>query len=139
MKKIILVLALIFAGLSVSADIIAPSPHIVPVRYLMDYPEYKNITPDNIDSMSVVRYTEAGISERKVEDKNEVIMFYNFLKQIRLLNETKWSCTDNTTMYKFVLKDGKKAVIEIECDWVVLGGKHYNFDFPSKNNKHKKI
>ena len=137
MKKIILILTLILTltGLSVSADIIAPSPNIVPVRYLMDYPEYKKVTPDNIESLSIIRYTEAGISERKIEDRDEIMQFYSFLRKIKILNETKWGCTDNTTLYSFVLKNGKKAVIEIECNWIVLRGKHYTFDWPSNHNK----
>ena len=32
-----------------------------------------------------------------------------------------------TTIYVFMLNDGSKASIEIECDWIVLNGKNYNF------------
>lgn len=135
MKKVILVFALIFAGLSVNADVVDPSISLVPVRYLMDYPEYRKITPDNIESLSIIRYTEAGISERKIEDRDEIMQFYSFLRKIKILNETKWGCTDNTTLYSFELKNGKKAVIEIECNWIVLRGKHYTFDWPSNHNK----
>jgi hypothetical protein len=135
MRKVILILTLFLTltGLSVKADIIAPEHNLVTVRYLMDYPEYRKITPDNIESLSIIRYTEAGISERKVEDKDEIMQIYKFLRKIKILQETKWGCTDNTTMYSFVLKDGKKAVIEIECNWIVLRGRHYTFDWPFKS------
>ena len=141
MKRVILVLTLVlaFTGLTVNADIIAPPAKIVPVHYLMDYPKYKNITPDNIESMSVLRYTEAGVSEKKIEDKNEITAYYNFLKQITLSKETGQGCTDNTTIYRFQLKDGTNAYIEIECEWVVLDGKNYYFNIPSKRNLRKRI
>ena len=34
--------------------------------------------------------------------------------------------TDNTTVYKFILKDGNSYSIEIECDWFVINGKRYD-------------
>ena len=138
MKKsaLVLTLVIIFIGLLVKADIVSPFPNNLPqkpIKFLMDDPKYKNLTWGNIDSLSIVRYTEAGVSEKKIEDENEVIRYYNLLKQIILLDETKWSCTDNTTIYRFLLKDGTKSAIEIECNWVVLNGKNYNFTYPNHN------
>ena len=96
-------------------------------NYLMDNQEYKNVTLENIDSIDIVRYTEAGESRKKIDDKAEINQIYNCLKSIKLLNETKFSCTDNTTIYYFNLKNGSKVHIEIECNWVVFKGKNYRF------------
>ena len=141
MKKIFLISVLTsilnFSGLSVKADIIAPTPNIVPAHYLMDYPEYRKIKPDNIKSLKILRYTEAGITERNIEEKAEILELYNYLKKIRLLRETKYGCTDNTTIFAFELNNGSKAYIEIECEWIVMKDKHYYFDTSSENKLRK--
>ncbi len=134
MKIVILVLtlAVIFTGLSVNADVV-PMPPLIkpPVTYLMDYPDYKKITLDNIKQLKVIRYTEAGAFEKKIEDKEEIAKIYDLLKQIILIDETKYSCTDNTTIYVFTLNDDSTSSIEIECNWIILKRKHYLFDIPS--------
>ena len=96
-------------------------------NYLMDLPEYKNVSADNILSLKIIRYTEAGAKEARIFDKAQISGIYNHLKRINILDESKMSCTDNTTIYSFFLKDGSKAAIEIECEWVVIKGKNYNF------------
>jgi len=96
-------------------------------KYLMDNREYKNITLEDIDFIDVVRYTEAGESRKKIGDKAEINQIYGYLKSIKLLDETQFSCTDNTTIYYFNLKNGSKVHVEIECGWVVFKGKNYRF------------
>ncbi len=120
---IILTVILVPKNLYTKADITSnPNP-----SYLMDYPEYKNLTLNNIKSLRIIRFTEGGVNEKKVEDKVQIGKIYNFLKQIKILSLSNMSCTDNTTIYSFILNDGSKASIEIECDWIVIKGKNYNF------------
>lgn len=93
--------------------------------FLMDYPDYRKITLDNIKSLKIIRYTEAGVNEIKVEE-DKIYSIVNSLNQLGLYGETKMGCTDNTTIYLFELKDGSKEAIEIECNWVIIKGKRYN-------------
>ena len=44
-------------------------------------------------------------------------------------------CDDNTTVYSFVLRDNTKVSIEVECDWIVLEGKNYNFKLCDSDKK----
>ena len=99
---------------------------------LLDCKEYQNIKPENIKSLKIIRYTEAGINEKDINDINEIIRIYNYLTLIKILDESKMSCTDNTTIYSFTLKDNTKTSIEIECNWVVIKGKNYNFKINHK-------
>ncbi len=112
--------------------------HKVPAVYLMDNPKYKNVIPENIKYVKIIRYTEAGASEKDIKDRAEIISLYNHFKKVKLTNISGMGCTDNTTIYVFMLNDGSKAAIEIECEWIVLNGKSYNFVVEySDNNSHK--
>ncbi len=104
-------------------------------KYLFDCPVYKYFNPSGIKSLKVLRYTEAGLNERIVKDKNEIYKIYDLLKHIKLLNETKYSCTDNTTVYVFMMADGAAFPVEIECDWIVIQGKNYNFEVVPEKKK----
>ena len=101
-------------------------------RSLFSYKEYKNLTPENIKSLKLIRYTEAGVSKTNVDDIAQINQLYNYLSKIKITDESKMSCTDNTTIYSFTLKDNSKASIEIECEWIVIKGKNYNFTTDKK-------
>ena len=98
-------------------------------KRLFDYKDYKNLTLENIKSLKITRYTEGGARETIVDDMERTAQIYNFLSKIILENESNMSCTDNTTIYTFILKDGTKASVELECEWIVIKGKNYNFKY----------
>ncbi len=129
MKKIISTIVIfnifIFGSVIFAAQSVDFSPEN---QYLADYSVYKKIKPDNIKALKILRYTEAGISERDVSDKSEINAIYNSLKTIKILGETGLSCTDNTTIFSFKLNDDSKVSVEIECEWLVIKGKHYKFE-----------
>ena len=124
MKKLIfiLILTFLFPLSSVYAD-----SKIEHEQHLLSYKDYKNITPDNIKSLKIIRYTEGGADETPVNNKDEITLIYNFLNKIKITDETKMSCTDNTTLYSFTLKDNSKTTVEIECNWVVIKNRNYLF------------
>ena len=99
-----------------------------PVEYVsvLEQDEYKNILLDNIQSISVIKYTMGGDIRNEITDLEEITKIYNGLKSSKVGEQTDRACEDNTTIYKFNLKDGTSASIEIECDWFVIKGKHYN-------------
>ena len=127
MKKFayILILSIIFACQYLYAE--ANVEQSLKTIRLLDFKEYKNLTLDNIKSLKIIRYSEAGVNEKDITDINEITGIYNYMTLIKILDESKMSCTDNTTIYSFTLKDNTKASIEIECEWVVIKGKNYNF------------
>ena len=127
MKKFayILILSIIFACQYLYAE--ANVEQSLKTIRLLDFKEYKNLTLDNIKSLKIIRYSEAGVNEKDITDINEITRIYNYMTLIKILDESKMSCTDNTTIYSFTLKDNTKASIEIECEWVVIKGKNYNF------------
>ena len=133
MKKIILSLSLFIILLSGGIYVCADEFPNLNNTYLMDYDDYKKITPYNIKSLQIIRYTEAGMSVKNIEDINQINGIYNYLKSIMIKRETKYSCEDNTTVYSFELSDNSKVRIEIECNWVVIKRKNYDITFPNKN------
>lgn len=132
MKKFvyILILSIIFAFQYMYAE--ANIEQSLKTIRLLDLKEYQNLTPENIKSLKIIKYTEAGVNDKDINDKNEIIRIYNYLTLIKILDESKMSCTDNTTIYSFTLKDNTKTSVEIECNWVVIKGKNYNFKINHK-------
>ncbi len=126
MKKIILTLILI-TFITCGCIFAKENKTSKNLAYLMDYPMYTNITQDNISSIKIIRYTEAGATNKIITDKTEITKLYNHFKRVKISDKSDMSCTDNTTVYVFMLADGSKAAIEIECDWIVINGKNYNF------------
>ncbi len=124
MKKVIFILIL---TILFPLSIVYAENKIAHEQHLLSYKEYKNITPDNIKSLKIIRYTEGGAEETPIKSKDEITQIYNFLNQIKITDETKMSCTDNTTLYSFILKDDSKITIEIECNWIVIKNKNYLF------------
>ena len=132
MKKLafIIILSIIFGFQYLYAE--ANVEQSLKTIRLLDFKEYKNLTLDNIKSLKIIRYTEGGANEKDITDINEITRIYNYMTLIKILDESKMSCTDNTTIYSFTLKDNTKASIEIECEWVVIKGKNYNFKINQK-------
>ena len=98
----------------------------IETQSLMDYEEYKSINNDNINKITIIRYTEAGQDEKIITDKTEITSIYNYLKSINIGKETKMACEDNTTIYKIELNNKKEQTIEIECDWVIINNKRFS-------------
>lgn len=92
---------------------------------LLEYGDYKNIKLENIEKLTKIRYTVAGADEEELIG-SEVSSVYNNLNSLKIGEETNMACEDNTTIYRFTMKDGSKYSIEIECDWFVINGKRYN-------------
>ena len=130
MKKVFFILAVttIFSlqGLCANSPK-SPAKKYSQAVHLLDCEEYKNLTSQNIKSLKIIRYTEAGISEFKIDDKEKINQILDYLNRIFISDESKMSCEDNTTIYSFDLKDKTKVSVEIECNWVKIKGKSYNF------------
>lgn len=134
MKKIFIVLAFSLITL-VGCDKIknkikdvVNDPPIKESIPLMEFDKYKDFIIDNVESMSTIRYTVGGADEKKTTDIEEIRARYNSLSQIKLAGETDMACEDNTTVYRFVMKDGTSVAFEFECEWMVIGNKHYLID-----------
>ena len=127
MKKIVFVFALVAFSFLPCLFAKGTSIQYETKPYLMENVQYKRVNPSTITSLTIVRYREDGVSEKTIKDHFEIAKFYEYLKRIKLLDVSGMSCTDNTTIYVFNLFDGTKAAVEIECDWIVLNGKSYNF------------
>ena len=91
---------------------------------LMDYGEYQKIDEYNIKKIEIIKYTEGGDDTQEV-DEEDFQKIYKNLKEIKIGKETNMACEDNTTVYKFTLQDDTEIIIEIECDWVIIGNKRY--------------
>ena len=122
-KSIIFVLFLVLSLYCININVNAcTSPE---GQYLMEYSDYENIVPDNINELKIIRYTEGGAAEKIIKDKAQIKEFYNMLKQIKIGSKTTCGCTDNTTIYSFKLNDNSIQQIEIECDWVIIKNQNY--------------
>ena len=94
---------------------------------LLEFDEYKNFDFNNVASLTILKYTEGGVNEEEVTDMEEIQRDYNGLRKITVLNESKRACEDNTTIYRYNMKDGTKYAFEFECEWLVIGSKRYTY------------
>lgn len=125
MKKkliIILVLSIIIFFLVYK---LTSKPEQAKENYLKDNKEYNDIDSNNIVSIEVNKYSEAGVDSNLIIDKNEIKKMYNRLSNIKYGEETDMACDDNSTIYTINFNDDSKKKIEIECDWIIIGKKRY--------------
>lgn len=104
----------------------------LPTKYLLEYNDYQKITPENIKTLKIRKYTEGGLIESEITNKTEINKIYKYLNGIKLTTETSMGCDDNTTVYSFILKDNTKVSVKQECDWIVINGKNYLFQRKEK-------
>lgn len=130
MKKILLFLIaiILITGCGAKSNNTNGNPiDIIEGTPLLEFNEYKDFDFNNIKSLTILKYTEGGVNEEEVTDINEIQSNYNGLSRITILNESKMSCDDNTTIYRYNMKDGKKYSFEFECEWLVIGNKRYTY------------
>ena len=134
MKKIIL--SIIVLGLFITSIFIVireerikrieePQVIIEKTTSLMKFGKYKNIQVSDIDYIEVIRYTIAGRDSNKVESRIEIQSIYNRLDNKLVGSRTEMACEDNTTIYRFHMKDDTNVSIEIECGVLVMGRNRY--------------
>lgn len=92
---------------------------------LMKFGKYKDIKVDDIDYIEKIRYTEGGSDSRIIKGIGEIQSTYNYLSTRVVGSKTEMSCEDNTTVYRFHMKDNTNISIEIECGVLVMGKNRY--------------
>lgn len=95
---------------------------------IMQFDKYKDFVIDDVSSLNILKYTEGGLDEEKIDDFNKIKNIYSSISKYQILGETQRACDDNTTIYQFVLKEGKKVSFEFECEWLVIGKKRYEIN-----------
>lgn len=92
---------------------------------LMKFGKYKDIKVDDIDYIEKIRYTEGGSDSRIIKGIGEIQSTYNYLSTRVVGSKTEMSCEDNTTVYRFHMKDNTNISIEIECGVLVMEKNRY--------------
>lgn len=95
---------------------------------IMEYGDNKEIVLDEINSIQIVRYTEAGDSTTEYTYYDDIKKVYEELTAMKIGQQTTMACEDNTTVFKINLKDGKSYSIEVECEWFVIGKDRYTIE-----------
>ena len=130
MKKLLLFIfvVLLLVGCNSTNDNTIDIPNDEPkdeIMYLMDREEYNDFTVDDIVKYELIRFTMAGDNRQTYTDRETIETIYKGLKELKIGKKTDMACEDNTTIYKFTMKDGSTRSIEIECDWVIIGKDRY--------------
>ena len=105
--------------------VIENKPVVTSTTSLMKFGKYKDIKVENIDYIEKIRYTEGGRDSRMITGIGEIQSTYNYLATRIVGGRTEMSCEDNTTIYKFHMKDNTNVSIEIECGVLVMGKNRY--------------
>ena len=94
---------------------------------LFEHESLKGFSIDDVSKIIIDQYGEGGLETEEVEDSEEILRTYNQWKDASILKECKMACEDNTTVYRFIMKDGKEYKIEKECNWLVFNNKRYYY------------
>lgn len=130
-KKIIVLIVLIIILIVAIIVVFKPEKeelkHTKPVEptYVIDLPEYSRLKDAKIKEARIIRYTEGGSEEKAAEGEEEIKRIYDRVAKLKITDETDQTCTDNTTVFEFITEEGVAIDVEIECDWLVLGNKHF--------------
>ena len=95
---------------------------------IMKFDKYKGFNIGDVISLKIIKYTEAGVEEKEITDLNEIKSYYEMLSKYKVVGTTNLSCDDNTTVYKFILKNGEDMSFEFECEWLVIGNSRYEVE-----------
>ena len=125
--SLIVLMSLIFVGCAIN-DGPPESPPTIESRYIMEFDEYKDLKLEDVDYVEKIRYTEAGDNHETINSQLDIESLYNSLSKIKVIEESAGACEDNTTIYNFYTKDGKKYSFEFECEWIIIGNTHYTHD-----------
>ena len=132
MKKIVIVSSIIFllflalvtfSFLKISDKNIFPKKIVE--RKINQFDEFTKLKEENIEKLEIISYTEDGMSSDVITNYDSIRKFYNYVNNIRVGNESKTTCEDNTTIYKFYLIKDEAVSIEIECNNLVINTKRY--------------
>ncbi len=127
MKKLLIcifMVTILLVGCKKEEEVLTPPT--MKTRLLIELDEYKDLKVEDVVSLEIVKYTEGGDQRETITDTEEINRIFNNLSKTKIGEETKRACEDNTTVYNFNTKDGKKYSIEFECQWLVLGNKRYS-------------
>lgn len=93
---------------------------------LLELDKYKDIKLENIDSITMIRYTVGGDNKEEISDKSKIEEIYNGLKDLTIIDDKGVACEDNTTVYVFNLKNDTKPSISFDCGYLDLNNKRYS-------------
>ncbi len=96
---------------------------------LFDHENYKGFDVRNVVKVIDDFYGEGGVETKEYTEEKDINSLYERFNHYKLGIETNQACEDNTHKYRFIMKDGKEYVIEVECDWIVLDGKRYIYRY----------
>ena len=124
MKKryLLLIIIVLFVAVGCSKKEVVETDVIELVPLLS---KYKGLELDKVKSLEVIKYSEGGSEENTYTDEEQILELYNSLDSMKVGEEIHQSCDDNTTIYNFMMKDGNKISVVLECEWVVINGKKY--------------
>lgn len=132
MKKIVIVLSVIFllfltlvtfSFLKISNENIFPKKKVE--RKLQSFDEYKKLKEENIEKLEIIKLYDSEMNSDVITNYESIRKFYNYVNNIKIGNESKKICEDNTTIYKFYLINKEAISVELECDNIVINTKRY--------------
>lgn len=122
---IIIILVLVFTIIKVSDKPKGTPNTDIKDQSVLDHDYYKGLTLENVTSVTIIKATVAGVTEKEYNSKKDIKRYYNYWKNKKLGKKVKYSCEDNTTTYVFNLENNATIAIEKECDWIVINNERY--------------
>ena len=96
---------------------------------IFDHEKYKDFKIENVSKLVITKETEGGLDTEEIIEKEEIEKKYDYWKHIVIGPKCSMACEDNTTIYKFIMNDGKEYTIEKECDWVIIDKDRYYYQY----------
>ena len=96
---------------------------------LFEHEYYKDFDLEKVTKLMIKKATVGGMDTEEVTDKEEIKKTYEHWTHMVVGPKCSRACEDNTTIYTFVMEDGKEYTIERECDWVIINNERYYYQY----------
>ncbi|MBR3211048.1 MAG: hypothetical protein IKF71_03815 [Bacilli bacterium] len=87
---------------------------------LWELEEYNVVKLEDIKTIHIVSYTEAGMDTKTIQDEDEIKEIYQALSKLRIGQEVELSCDDNSIVYYLNMRNGEDISIELDCNNILV-------------------
>lgn len=87
---------------------------------LWELEEYNVVKLEDIKTIHIVSYTEAGMDTKTIQDEDEIKEIYQALSKLRIGQEVELSCDDNSIVYYLNMRNEEYISIELDCNNILV-------------------
>lgn len=116
---------IIIIDISIDTKVNTTESYIHENMLVKELEKYNKIKLENVEKVVVSKALEGGVLSTEVTDKEIISNIYEDLGNIKITEEANVAIEDNTTTYKFVLKENESVTFSFEGKIIVFNNSRY--------------